>query len=187
MWASLDSDVSDKIENLLSVLSIMSGLERIDEWLGIFQPLLGQTHLTSLLGCHPCPCSLCGSTEASQHTTFSLHVTSSKHIAHRNRGVGPESPHQPMMIAVTLYVQKRKLAIWSFCISEPSHLDVDGGAGCMEVVDSEGFVFCGLLMPAGMVFPGSVRVLRLILGLVVGSCTCYLPLGLVPADKCDAF
>ena len=29
------------------------------------------------------------------------------------------------------------------------------------MVDSEGFVFCDLLMPAGVVFPGSVRVLGL--------------------------
>ena len=57
----------------------------------------------------------------------------------------------------------------------------------MEVVDSEGFIFCGLLMPAGMVFPSGVRVLRLVLDLVVASCTCNLPLGLVPASDCGVF
>ena len=41
VWASLDCVVSDKIENLFSVLSVISGLERTNEWLGILQPLLG--------------------------------------------------------------------------------------------------------------------------------------------------
>ena len=63
----------------------------------------------------------------------------------------------------------------------------DGEAGCMEVVDYEGFIFNILLVPTGVVFPLGVGVLRLALGLVVGSCTCYLPLGLVPTHDCDAF
>ena len=47
----------------------------------------------------------------------------------------------------------------------------------MEVVDSEGFVRCDLLMTAGVFFPGSVRVPRLGLDLSVGSCTCNMPAG----------
>ena len=49
-----------------------------------------------------------------------------------------------------MYVQKRKLEPYGLCLLKPPHLDVDEDAGCMEVVDSEGFVFCGLLMPEGI-------------------------------------
>ena len=56
-----------------------------------------------------------------------------------------------------------------------------------RLVDSERFVFSALLMPAGVVFRCGVRVLRLVLGLVVGSHTRYLPFSLVAASDYDAF
>ena len=60
------------------------------------------------------------------------------------------------------YVQEKQLAIWSLCLSEPPHRDVDRDAGCMEVVDNEG-LFSVVCWNQQFV-PESIRVLRLVLG-----------------------
>ena len=70
---------------------------------------------------------------------------------------------------------------------EPSDLDVDGDSSCMQVVDSEGFVFCGLLIPAGCGLSWMCQSSDIGFGLGDSSCACYLPLGLVCAGDCNAF
>ena len=92
-----------------------------------------------------------------------MNVTSSVHIAQGNCNVGPGldymSPHEPMMIAATeekacymvLYLET--LVAWKW---------LTVGVCFLWTVDAS-----------------SVRVLRLVLGLVDGSsCTCYLHLGI---------